>query len=450
MNDPLALATGLAAALGGGLLIGLERERRKGRGARREAAGIRSFTLAALGGGVAQALAQPALVALGAALVGALAAVAYFASRRPPHHGQRGLGQPPSDPGLTTELALFITYLVGVLSVQQPALGAGAAVVVAALLAGRERLHRFATHALSEAELHDALLLAALSLVLLPLAPAAPVAWLGGLVPRTVLLVMVLILALQGAGHVAGRLWGARTGLALSGLFSGFVSSTATIASMGTRWRAEPAQRASCEAGALLSTTATWLQAMLLLAATAPPAALALLPSAAAGAAVAAAAGLARMRAAAAPAAHEAPAPASARATARGSPPSSARDTSRSSARGPLRVPEAMLVAGLLAAVTLVVGWAERQYGSAGLLAGTALGALADAHAPVAALGALHAAGAIDTAAVRDGALVAVAANSCTRGVTAFVAGGFGYGVRVTAVLAASSAAALAVALALR
>lgn len=442
MNDTLALATGLAAALGGGLLIGLERERRKGRGAQRRAAGIRSFALAALGGGIAQALAQPALVALGAALVGGLAAVAYFASRRPPDHGQRGLGQPPADPGLTTELALFITYLVGVLSVQQPALGAGAAVVVAALLAGRERLHRFATQALSEAELHDALLLAALSLVLLPLAPAAPVAWLGGLVPRTVLLVMVLILALQGAGHVAGRLWGARTGLALSGLFSGFVSSTATIASMGTRWRAEPAQRASCEAGALLSTTATWLQALLLLAATAPPAALALLPSAAAGAAVAAAAGLARMRAAAAQTAHEAPTPASARATARGSSPRSAR--------GPLRVPEAMLVAGLLAGVTLVVGWAERHYGSAGLLAGTALGALADAHAPVAALGALHAAGAIETAAVRDGALVAVAANSCTRSVTAFVAGGFGYGVRMTAVLATSSAAALAVALALR
>ena len=105
--------------------------------------------------------------------------------------------------------------------------------------------------------------------------------------------------------------------------------------------------------------------------------------------------------------------------------------------------------AGLLAAVTLIVGWAERQYGSAGLLVGTARGALADAHAPVAALGALHAAGAIDTAAVRDGALVAVAANSCTRSVTAFVAGGFGYGVRVMAVLAASSAAALAVALSL-
>ena len=41
----------------------------------------------------------------------------------------------PRDPGLTTELALFITYLMGVLAVVQPALGAGAAVVVAVLLA---------------------------------------------------------------------------------------------------------------------------------------------------------------------------------------------------------------------------------------------------------------------------------------------------------------------------
>ncbi len=39
---------GLGVALGAGLLIGLERERRKGCGPARASAGIRSFTLAAL------------------------------------------------------------------------------------------------------------------------------------------------------------------------------------------------------------------------------------------------------------------------------------------------------------------------------------------------------------------------------------------------------------------
>lgn len=414
--DWQAQALGLAVALGGGLLIGLERERRKGQGAQRRAAGMRSFTLAALGGGMAQALGQPLLVALGALLVVLLSAVAYWKSReiRP--------GQPAPDPGLTTELALFITYLVGVLAVQQPALGAGAAVVVATLLAAREKLHRFATELLSEAELHDALLLAALALVLLPLVPATALPWLGGMAPRTLLLTAVLILALQAAGHVAWRVLGARAGLALSGLFSGFVSSTATIASMGARARAQPAQRGACLAGAMFSTTATWLQVLLLLAALAPAALPAVLPCALAAAAVAlASAALAWWRADAATAApaHE---------------------------RGPLRLREALLVAALLGAVAVGVAWAQRQFGQAGLMGGTALAALADAHAPVAALAALFTHGELDAAALRLGVLVAASANAGTRALTAWVAGGRGFGARIALSLAASTGTALAVA----
>ena len=410
--DWQASAWGLAAAFGGGLLIGLERERRKGTGAQRRAAGLRSFTLAALGGGFAQALGQPLLVALGALLVVLLATMAYWKSREPVP------GQPPPDPGLTTELALFITYLVGVLAVQQPALGAGAAVVVAALLAAREKLHRFATELLSEAELHDALLLAALALVLLPLVPATPQPWLGGMAPRTLLLTVVLILALQAAGHVAWRVWGARAGLALSGLFSGFVSSTATIASMAARARAAPAQRAACLAGAMFSTTATWLQVLLLLAALAPAALPALLPSALAGAAAAlASAALAWWRAASASAV----------------PPR---------AHGPLRLREALAVAALLGAVAAGVAWAQREFGTVGLMAGTALAALADAHAPVAALATLFTQGEVGAPALQRGVLVAVSANASTRVLTAYVAGGPAFGGPMALSLALSTAAA--------
>jgi uncharacterized membrane protein (DUF4010 family) len=320
---------GVLVALGGGLLIGLERERRKGSGPAREPAGMRSFALAALGGALAQVLQQPLLVAAGALMVLVLVGVAYWHSRRR-----------DDDPGLTTELALFITYLVGVLSVQQPVWGAGAAVIVASLLFSRERLHRFATRALSDAELHDALLLAALALVVLPLLPAQPMAWLGGLEPRTLALLIVLILGLQGAGHVALRLFGPRAGLALSGLFSGFVSSTATVASMGARSRADPSLRAACEAGAMFSTASTWIQAMLLLSALSPSLMARLLPAAATGVAVAAAGGWLLLRRQATPAPVAAAAPASA-------------------TRGPLRVREALLVTALLTAVTAGVGWAR-------------------------------------------------------------------------------------------
>jgi uncharacterized membrane protein (DUF4010 family) len=416
---------GLATALGAGLLIGLERERRKGRGPRRNAAGIRSFTIAALAGALAQVLAQPLLVALGAAAVVALAAIAYWASRRPsPPASGAAVGETAGsdDPGLTTELALVVTYLVGVLAVQQPALGGAAAVVVAGLLAARDRLHRFATKVLSEAELHDLLLLAALALVAVPLLPAAPQPWLAGLAPRGILWVMLVILLLQALGHIALRVFGARLGLALSGFMAGFVSSTATVASLGTRSRALPeaslAERRACAAGATLSTAATWVQAIVMLLALAPPAAAALAPAAAAALAVTAlAAWLMLPRADAAPAAPVAP-------------------------TRPLRLREAALLALWLSFATLAVGWAQRGFGNAGALIGTAVAALADAHAPIAALGALQAAGQAEPAMVRDGALLAIASNSLMRVATAFVAGGRAYGVRIAAGLAGAALAA--------
>jgi len=401
---------GFSVALGAGLLIGLERERRKRQGPGREAAGIRSFTLAALAGALSQTLGQPALVALGAALVAVLVGVAYARSRS-------------EDPGVTTELALFVTYLIGVLCAEAPLWGAGTAALVAALLAARTQLHRFATQWLSEAELHDGLLLAALALVLLPLTPAEPVAWLAGLRPRTVTLTAVLILALQAAGHVAARVAGARAGFALTGLFSGFVSSTATIASLGGRARAEPALRPACEAGAMLSTASTWLQAMALLAALAPELALRLAPAAAVGTLAAGGSGWWRARGAPS----QGPAPAE-------------------SPRGPLQVRAAALVAALLSVVTLVVGWAQHAWGDAGALLGSALAALADAHASVATLGALQAGDRIDGALALGGVLLAISVNSVSRSAVAWAAGGPAYGRRVAASLALSTGLAWAVA----
>lgn len=49
---------GFAAALGSGLLIGIERERRKGFGANRALAGVRTFTLASMTGAAAGFIAR--------------------------------------------------------------------------------------------------------------------------------------------------------------------------------------------------------------------------------------------------------------------------------------------------------------------------------------------------------------------------------------------------------
>jgi uncharacterized membrane protein (DUF4010 family) len=425
------LLTGLGAACGAGLMIGLERERRKGAGAHRRAAGIRSFTLVAMAGALAQALQQPLLVTVGALAVTALAVLGYWWSLQPSPVGRADPADPTTpastDPGMTTELALLVTYLVGVVAMADPALGAGAAVVVTALLAARGSLHRLATRLLSAQELHDGLLLAALALVLMPLVPQQPVAWLAGLQPRALAGLVLLILLLQAAGHAALRVAGPRAGLALAGLMSGFVSSTATIATLGARSRSEPALADSCAAGAMLSTAATWVQAGVMLLVLAPTVAWAVAPALLAGALAAGGLGWWQMRRAATT-----------------SPPAAAAHSARRplAAGGALRLPEALLVAALLTVVTMVVDAASRYFGAAGALAGAALSGLADAHAGVAALGALAAQQRVAPATAALGVLLTIGSNSLVRTVTAALAGARQFALPVAICLGGSCAAA--------
>lgn len=399
---------GLLVALGCGLLIGLERERRKGSGDDRREAGIRSFTITAVIGALARALGDDLLVALGGLLVVALVAVAYFKSRS-------------RDPGITTELALFATYLVGVQAIQAPGLAAACAAGLAALLAARGRLHRFATELLSEHELHDGLLLAALALVVLPLIPSRPLGWLGGINARPLAAMVLLILVLQALGHVALRLLGPRGGVAAAGFFGGFVSSTATIASLGAQARRNPTWRDVTAGGAALSTAATWVLVVIIAGALSPQAATVLAPVAAAGLlGAAAASAVVLWRGRQQTAGHKAM-------------------PRRESA---LSLPAALLIAALLAAVAWVVTAAQRQFGSTGVLGGAALAGFVDAHSPVVSLCALFAANGIGARDLVWGLLLAVSCNSLTRAVTAFVSGGARYGTTVGLVLAAGLAAA--------
>lgn len=55
--------------------------------------------------------------------------------------------------------------------------------------------------------------------------------------PGRILTLVVMFIGLEAAGYVALRLAGPQLGLALSGLASGFVSSTGTIATLGSRAR---------------------------------------------------------------------------------------------------------------------------------------------------------------------------------------------------------------------
>lgn len=392
---------GLAVALGAGLLIGLERERRKGQGPDRHAAGLRTFIVAALAGAMAQ-LVSEALAAVALAGVALLTALSYWRSRS-------------KDPGLTTELALVATALIGALAVSQPALAAACAVLLAGVLAARDRLHHFATDWLTQQELHDGLLLASLGLVLLPLLPATPIHWLGQLSPQRVLMLVIMILLMQAAGHVAQRLLGTRAGLALSGLLGGFVSSTATISAMGALARSGQAPLRLSLCASVLSMAATWLQMLLMALLVSPAAAAQVWPLTAVGVIMPLALGTLLWRR-------------DAQATARAEP--------ASAAHGVLRLREAVTVAALLVGGAVLVNLAQQQ-GVGGLLLGTAVAAVADAHAPMASLMSLFGAGKLSLMHLQMGLMAALGANAVTRIGAAVTAGGrrFGLGVGLALLL---------------
>jgi uncharacterized membrane protein (DUF4010 family) len=235
---------GLAAALGIGLLIGVDREKAKVEGTANRVAGIRTFSLAALFGAVGHIAAETAGLLAVLGVLALLAAVAYWRTAR-------------TDPGLTTEVLLVLTCALGGLAQTHVIVAAAVGVVVALLLISRGWMHHWVRKRPSDQEIADAALLAAAALVVLPLLPDRPVDPFGVINPRVVWMLAVTVMLINAAGYVALRTFGAAKGLALAGLAGGFVSSSATIASMGSRARAGAS---GAIAGATLSSVATIIQ----------------------------------------------------------------------------------------------------------------------------------------------------------------------------------------------
>jgi uncharacterized membrane protein (DUF4010 family) len=238
---------GLCVALGIGLLVGAERERRKGAGPTRAAAGVRTFAVTATLGAVGMLLGGSIVLAVVALVVGMLAVVAYQRSRE-------------DDPGMTTEIALLLTCLLGGLAVQAPALAAGIGAGLALLLAARNRIHYFVRGVLTERELHDAVLFAAAALIVLPLSPDRFIGPFDAINLYSIARLVVLMMAIGGLGHISMRALGPSFGLPVAGFAAGFISSIATVYLMGERAKKNPRQMSGAVAGAILSSLATIIQ----------------------------------------------------------------------------------------------------------------------------------------------------------------------------------------------
>lgn len=378
----------LAVALGIGLLLGLERERRKGSGPGRGYAGIRTFALVSLLGGVAMVIGDSAVVAVALAFVAAATVVAYALGDR-------------TDPGLTTEVALLVAFLLGALAQQEPQLAAGLAVAVAILLAARESLRRLVSEALTEQEVHDGLLLGAAALVILPLVPDRTMGPFEAFNPFTLWRLVVVVMAIGAAGYVALRLLGPRLGLPLAGLASGFVSSAATIGAMGARAKREPSILRPAVAAAVFSTVATVAQMVVVVAATNASTLRELWPAMLAAGVMAMAYGLVfGLRALRDDADHQAP---------------------------PGRAFEprsALLFAATVGAILFVSAALNEWLGEAGLTLSAAAAGFADTHSAAISVASLVSAGKVTPEDAVVPILTAFTTNSLTKAVLAWTAGG--------------------------
>jgi len=345
-------ASAVLVALGAGLLIGVERERRMKEDKTPAAAGVRTFAITALLGALAALSNSVVLIAATALGVITLTALSYTKSH-------------DADPGLTTEIALLATFVTGVLAASQPVLAAAAGVLIVVLLVSRGALHSFAESQLSDQELRDAVLLAAAAILVLPILPDEPIDPWHVVNPRLVWKLTVLIMLVDAAGYVAQRLVGARAGLPISGLLGGFVSSTAVVATMGKRAQGDPKVLPAAVAGAALSNVATVVQLAMMLAVSDPV----LLGQMRWVLAIMGVAMIAYGALMILAAKHEAAPP----------PP-----TGRA-----FRLRTALLFAAAFVLVMLLVAWLQRSFGPTWALAGVVVGGFADAHSTAASVGSL-------------------------------------------------------------
>ncbi|WP_286716057.1 MULTISPECIES: MgtC/SapB family protein [Acinetobacter] len=235
------LLTILTAALGCGLLIGLERERHKQREEQASFAGLRSFAICALLGALCFLFGMTMGLA-GALIIGG---IVIFSIRNQ-----------IEDPGITTELAFIMTYFIGAICLWNIPLAAGLAVLITIILMAKHSMHNIAGQWITEAEFRDGLLLLALILIGLPLTPDRPL-WGEVLNPYLILKLVTLILVVQALAHIAKRFFSTKNALILSSIASGFVSSTATIAQLGIQVRKGEIDTKSNAGAALMSCIST-------------------------------------------------------------------------------------------------------------------------------------------------------------------------------------------------
>jgi len=245
-------------ALGIGLLFGLERGwRMRGEPPGGRTAGIRTFAISGILGGVVGATARTvngvgAGLVLGLGLAAFSAGLAVFCLEE---------NRAQKDFSATTWVAAILTFALGAYALVGDMRAAAALAVAASLiLALREPLHGW-VEKLTWPELRSALVLLAMTFIALPIVPDTPIGPFGGVNPREVWLIAIVLAGASFVGYVAVKYFGASHGILLAGAAGGLASSTAVTIANAQRAASQEGSPRILAAGVAMASAVMFLRA---------------------------------------------------------------------------------------------------------------------------------------------------------------------------------------------
>lgn len=262
----------LVAAIGIGLIIGLQREHTYFDATDRHPAGVRTFTLVGLGGAMVAMLCglmeSAAPFVAGFIVIGLLLVASHIAFGLS-HHvessvGSEGGAAPAA--GITTSVALVIVYLLGALCWYGKLLESCVIMVVMLwILTVKQQLHDFAKK-LSREDVLATVKFAVISALVLPFLPnqAYGPAGLQVLNPHTIWLFVVFISGIGFVGYVLIKIVGPGKGIWLTGVLGGIASSTALTLNLAGRSRENEAYASDFTLGIVLSWSVMYVRLYLI------------------------------------------------------------------------------------------------------------------------------------------------------------------------------------------
>src|SRR5450759_4214053 len=206
-----------------GILIGIARKHR--RPEKMELiAGVRTFTIACIAGMLSSFLAikiDSGILLISLAFFGIISAVYIYIKN-----------VTLKTPGITGPIALYCTFLLGVLisyDFYLPAIIGS--VIITLLLAEKRPLQSFATN-LTDDEILSAVRFLAVVFILYPITPDT--SYMGIINPRTILLVVIFVATISFISFFIMKEMGTKRGIPLSGMLGGLVNSEATTGALSS------------------------------------------------------------------------------------------------------------------------------------------------------------------------------------------------------------------------